>query len=181
MKKPRKSRSIASVEKAISPHAASCGLIPADIPKALLWVRRRIRFDELLSDWKSQGKHFPDWQWWLSNPAAYPKRGMTVQYRESDLTFLKHLLAEEGLFCWFEHKADTGDSLGSHTLVISDHNGVFIDNAQARIRYTQAGATLASTAGMACVSSTPARARRAVGITARSRTSRRTPPTASAY
>jgi len=98
--------------------------------------------DELLGDWKGQGKLVPEWRWALAEAATYPKRGMTVQYRESDLAFLKRLLAEEGLFCWFEHKADTGDSLGSHTLVIGDHNGVFVDNAQARIRYTQAGATL---------------------------------------
>lgn len=99
--------------------------------------------DELLGDWKGQGKLVPEWRWALADAAAYPKRGMTVQYRESDLAFLKRLLAEEGLFCWFEHKTDTGDSLGSHTLVIGDHNGVFADNVQPRIRYTQAGATLA--------------------------------------
>src|SRR5574343_582470 len=83
--------------------------------------------------------------------AAYPKRGMTVQYRETDLAFLKRLLTEEGLFCWFEHQSEDGDTLGKHTLVIADHapqevllgdNGAFTDNAQSRIRFTQAGATL---------------------------------------
>ena len=34
--------------------------------------------DELLSDWKGQGKLVPDWQWRLADPATYPKRGMTV-------------------------------------------------------------------------------------------------------
>ncbi|WP_226451751.1 type VI secretion system Vgr family protein [Ferribacterium limneticum] len=99
--------------------------------------------DELLSDWKTQGKLAPDWRWNLADTAAYPKRGMTVQYRETDLAFLKRLLAEEGLFCWFEHKADAGETLGSHTLIIADSNGAFTDNAQSRIRFTQAGATLA--------------------------------------
>ena len=99
--------------------------------------------DELLSDWKGQGKLVPDWQWRLADPATYPKRGMTVQYRESDLAFLKRLLAEEGLFCWFEHQADAGEMLGRHTLIIADHNGAFAENAQSRIRFTQAGATLA--------------------------------------
>lgn len=78
----------------------------------------------------------------LADPAAYPKRGMTVQYQESDLAFLKRLLAEEGLFCWFEHRAEAGEPLGRHSLIIADHNGAFAPNLQARIRYTQAGATL---------------------------------------
>ncbi|MCG2577542.1 type VI secretion system tip protein VgrG [Dechloromonas sp. XY25] len=99
--------------------------------------------DELLADWKGQGKLVPEWQWRLSDPAAYPKRGMTVQYRESDLAFLKRLLAEEGLFCWFEHQAGEGETLGRHTLVIADHNGAFASNSHPRIRFTQAGATLA--------------------------------------
>ena len=102
--------------------------------------------DELLSDWKDQGKLVPAWRWQLADPAAYPKRGMTVQYRESDLAFLKRLLAEEGLFCWFEHSTDSGETLGSHTLVIADSNQAFQPNPQARIRYTQAGATLAEDA-----------------------------------
>ena len=102
--------------------------------------------DELLADWQGQGKLVPAWRWQLADPAAYPKRGMTVQYRESDLAFLKRLLAEEGLFCWFEHSTDTGDTLGSHTLVIADSNPAFQPNTQARIRFTQAGATLAEDA-----------------------------------
>ncbi|WP_246265475.1 type VI secretion system Vgr family protein [Aromatoleum diolicum] len=98
--------------------------------------------DELLGDWNGQGKLVPAWRWDLADPAVYPKRGMTTQYRESDLAFFKRLLAEEGLFCWFEHQADPGDTLGAHTLVIADHNAAFIDNTQPRIRFTQAGATL---------------------------------------
>ncbi|WP_428828240.1 type VI secretion system Vgr family protein [Azonexus sp. IMCC34842] len=98
--------------------------------------------DELLGDWKSQGKLAPEWRWDLADVAAYPKRGMNVQYQETDLAFLKRLLAEEGLFCWFEHESGSGESLGQHRLVIADHNGAFKDNAQPRIRYTQAGATL---------------------------------------
>lgn len=98
--------------------------------------------DELLGDWKGRGKLVPEWQWRLSDPATYPRRGMTVQYRESDLAFLKRLLAEEGLFCWFEHAQEEGDTLGKHTLVIADDNQAFTANVQPRIRYAQAGATL---------------------------------------
>ncbi len=35
-----------------------------------------------------------------------------------------------------------GDTLGTHTLVIADHNGAFNRVAQARVRYTQAGMAL---------------------------------------
>ena len=99
--------------------------------------------DELLADWAGQGKLVPAWEWRLTDPALYPKRGMTAQYLESDLAFLKRLLAEEGLFCWFEHAVEEGDTLGKHTLIIADHNGAFTANPQPRIRFTQAGATLA--------------------------------------
>lgn len=98
--------------------------------------------DELLADWRGQGKLTPDWRWDLADSAAYPKRGMTVQYQETDLAFLKRLLAEEGLFCWFEHQSAEDEQLGSHRLVIADHNAAFPDNRQARVRYTQSGATL---------------------------------------
>ncbi|MCK9987493.1 MAG: type VI secretion system secreted protein VgrG [Azoarcus sp.] len=99
--------------------------------------------DELLGDWQARGRLAPAWRWQLADPAAYPRRGMTTQYRESDLAFLRRLLAEEGLFCWFEHQADSGPALGAHTLVIADHNAAFRDNPQAHVRFTQAGATLA--------------------------------------
>lgn len=98
--------------------------------------------DELLGDWAGQGKLAPAWRWNLADSTVYPQRGMTVQYQESDLAFLKRLLAEEGLFCWFEHAKAEDGSLGTHTLVIADHNGVFTANPQNRIRYTQAGSTL---------------------------------------
>jgi len=69
--------------------------------------------DELLGDWAGQGKLVPAWEWRLADPAAYTKRGMTVQYLESDLAFLKRLLAEEG------------DTLGKRTLGIADSNQAF--------------------------------------------------------
>lgn len=58
---------------------------------------------ELLADWKTQGKLVPEWRCNLSDAAAYPKRDMTVRYRESDVALLKCQLIEEGLFCWFEY------------------------------------------------------------------------------
>lgn len=45
---------------------------------------------------------------------ALPVRGYCVQYRESDWDFIRRLLAEDGLFHYFEH------SSGGHTLVVGD-------------------------------------------------------------
>jgi type VI secretion system secreted protein VgrG len=69
---------------------------------------------------------------------VYPVRSLTTQYHESDLQFIERLLLEEGLFYWFEHVGDAAQpSLGSHTLVIADHNGAFKPNARSTIRFSQ--------------------------------------------
>jgi type VI secretion system secreted protein VgrG len=44
----------------------------------------------------------------------YPVRELLVQYRESDFDFVSRLLAEEGIFYFFEHTAD------GHKLVVGD-------------------------------------------------------------
>ena len=98
--------------------------------------------DEVLSGWQGQGKLAPAWRWDLAEAGIYPKRSLTLQYGESDLAFLKRLLAEEGIFCWFEHASGEGENLGQHTLVLADHNAAFGLNPQAQVRFTQAGATL---------------------------------------
>ncbi|QID17457.1 type VI secretion system tip protein VgrG [Nitrogeniibacter mangrovi] len=99
--------------------------------------------DEVLGDWQGQGALVPAWRWEVADRSIYPQRSYTVQFEETDLAFLRRLLADEGLFCWFEHRADDSSALGAHTLVIADHNGAFVDNPQAHIRFTQPGATLA--------------------------------------
>jgi len=96
--------------------------------------------DEVFADYQSQGKLMPAWRWELADPSVYPRRSLCMQYHESDLAFVQRLLAEEGLFCWFEHQADEGDSLGQHTLVIADHNGCFKPNLQPLVRFTQSAA-----------------------------------------
>lgn len=93
--------------------------------------------DEVFADYQAQGKLVPAWRWELADTSVYARRSLCVQYHESDLAFVQRLMAEEGLFCWFEHKAAEGDALGLHTLVIADHNGCFKPNVQARVRYTQ--------------------------------------------
>ena len=87
-----------------------------------------------------QGKLVPAWRCDLKDPAAYRKRSLTTQYQESDLAFIERLLADEGLFYWFEHSGDpSGDSLGSHTLVLADHNDAFGDLGA--VRYHRSDAT----------------------------------------
>lgn len=77
---------------------------------------------------RTAGKPVPAWRWNLADRDVYRKRSLTTQYEESDLAFVERLLAEEGLFYWFEHTAAPGDdSLGTHTLVLADHNDAFAD------------------------------------------------------
>ncbi len=93
--------------------------------------------DEVFADYQAQGKLAPAWRWELADASLYPRRSLCMQYHESDLAFVQRLLAEEGLFCWFEHQATESDTFGQHTLVIADHNGSFKPNVQPRVRYTQ--------------------------------------------
>lgn len=93
--------------------------------------------DEVFADYQAQGKLAPAWRWELADSSVYARRSLCIQYHESDLAFVQRLMAEEGLFCWFEHEASEGDTLGQHTLVIADHNGCFKPNVQPRVRYTQ--------------------------------------------
>ncbi|MEO8154049.1 MAG: type VI secretion system tip protein TssI/VgrG [Rhizobacter sp.] len=97
--------------------------------------------DEVFADYQGQGKLAPAWRWELADAAVYPQRSLCIQYHETDLAFVQRLLAEEGLFCWFEHSASEGDTLGQHTLVIADHNGCFRPNVQPLVRYTQSAST----------------------------------------
>ena len=82
--------------------------------------------ESVFADYAGQGALAPAWRWDLADPAVYRKRSLVTQYEESDLAFVERLLAEEGLFYWFEHAGAAGDeSLGAHTLVVADHNDAF--------------------------------------------------------
>lgn len=97
--------------------------------------------EALFARYQGQGALVPQWRLDLRDRSLYPKRSTCTQYDETDLAFVERLMAEEGLFYWFEHaSAGTLDS-ASHTLVIADHNGAFTENAQARVRFHRAGAT----------------------------------------
>ncbi|MBC7378559.1 MAG: type VI secretion system tip protein VgrG, partial [Burkholderiaceae bacterium] len=99
--------------------------------------------DAIFGAWRSLGRLIPAWRFELSDPAIYPKRSITTQYQESNMAFAERLMSEEGLFYYFEHVGDAGSpSLGSHTMVIGDHNGSFKPNSVAHINFTQPGAVM---------------------------------------
>ncbi|HEX5355141.1 MAG TPA: type VI secretion system Vgr family protein [Aquabacterium sp.] len=100
--------------------------------------------EHIFADYAAQGTLQPTWRWDLKDAAVYPKLSTLSQHAETDFDFLQRLWAANGLFCWFEHTGDATDTgtLGSHTLVLADHNGAFTANEQSRIRFTQPGAVM---------------------------------------
>ncbi len=100
--------------------------------------------DAVLGSYGGRGRLAPAWRWDLADASVYPERSLCIQYQESDLDFVQRLLLEEGIVCWFEHEGMAlDDALGSHTLVLADHNAAFASNAQPIVRYTQPGASMA--------------------------------------
>ena len=98
--------------------------------------------ETVFARYQAHGRLGAQWRFELADAAVYPQRSLVTQYQESDLAFVQRLLAEEGLFAWFEHQGDAAsDSLGAHTLVIADHNGAVKPASQARVRFAQSGAS----------------------------------------
>ncbi|QOF78335.1 type VI secretion system Vgr family protein [Variovorax sp. 38R] len=97
--------------------------------------------DAVFGRYQSQGQLVPQWRWEIAQRDIYPMRGITTQYQESDFDFVARLLAEEGLYYWFEHVTGKEGALGNHTLVIADHAGAFRANTQATIRFHRADAS----------------------------------------
>jgi Rhs element Vgr protein len=99
--------------------------------------------DAVFGAYQGKGKVAPAWRFDSADQGIYPKRSLTTQYQESDLAFAERLMHEEGLFYFFEHSGDADSpSLGSHTLVIADHNGAFQPNSQSTVLFTQPGAVM---------------------------------------
>lgn len=100
-------------------------------------------FDTVFEGFAGKGRLAPAWRYDVRDPSIYAQRSLTTQYQESDLAFVERLMSEEGLFYFFEHEGDAASAtLGTHTLVIADHNAAFVPNAQANVRFTQAGAVM---------------------------------------
>lgn len=90
----------------------------------------------------TQGVVMPAWRWELADRSVYLKRSLTTQYQESDAAFVQRLLAEEGVFYWFEHVGDAASpSLGTHTLVLADSNTAFQPGRAPSVRYHRSNAT----------------------------------------
>ena len=99
--------------------------------------------DAVFKSYDGRGRLVPTWRFDILDRDLYPQRSLTTQYQESDLAFVERLMNEEGLFYFFEHDAAADSpTLGSHTLVIADHNGAFAPNVQAEVRFTQPGAVM---------------------------------------
>lgn len=98
--------------------------------------------EQVFADYLGRGRLAPVWRWDLADPGVYRPRSLCIQYEESDLHFVLRLLQEEGLFFWWEHKANPDSpALGLHTLVLADHNGACRSDL-GPVRFTQAGAGL---------------------------------------
>lgn len=99
--------------------------------------------DAVFASYEGKGRLAPAWRFDLADESIYVKRSLTTQYQESDLAFAHRLMLEHGLFYYFEHEAaPESPSLGTHTLVIADHNDAFQPGAQAAVRFTQPGAVM---------------------------------------
>lgn len=99
--------------------------------------------DLVFRSYAGRGTLVPAWRFELADRSVYPKRSLTTQYQESDLAFAERLMHEEGLFHYFEHSGSPNKpSLGSHTLVIADHNGAFQPNPQGAVEFTRPGAVM---------------------------------------
>src|SRR5690606_17060983 len=96
--------------------------------------------EDVFADYAEAGALVPAWRWELADRGVYAKRSLTTQYEESDHAFLQRLLAEEGIFFWFEHAGDaSSDTFGTHTLVLADHGDAFGDAGA--VRYHRSDAT----------------------------------------
>jgi type VI secretion system VgrG family protein len=99
--------------------------------------------DAVFKTWQARGRLAPGWRFELADSGSYPKRSLATQYQESDLAFAERLMSEEGLFYYFEHEGDpSSPGLGSHRMVIADHNAAFQPNIQPSVPYTRPGAVM---------------------------------------
>lgn len=83
----------------------------------------------------------PAWKQEIAEPEWLFARGTRTQFDETDLAFVHRLLADYGLFCWFEPPgAALLDDPQAHQLVIADHNQAFSPRLPKTIRLHRADA-----------------------------------------
>ncbi len=95
--------------------------------------------ENVFADYVGQGTLDAAWRWDLADRSVYSRRSLTTQYQESDLAFVRRLLAEEGIWYWFEHDGDSeSDTFGAHTLVLADHVDAAADIGSVRFHRSDA-------------------------------------------
>ena len=89
---------------------------------------------------------YPEANWRIESDQPFKTRALCVQYRETDLHFVRRLMAEEGLSFRFEHEQDdsTGEAgqtrLARHRLVIFDRETELPPARQPVVRFHRADA-----------------------------------------
>lgn len=68
-------------------------------------------------------------QYKLNLNGAHPKWEYCVQYRETDFNFVSRLMEQEGIFYFFQHAPK------SHTMIIADHPGGYVDCQEKEVAY----------------------------------------------
>ena len=91
--------------------------------------------EAVFARYAGQGRLQPAWRWALADASVYPRRSRCHQVDESDLQFVCRLLAEEGIFFAVEHAGDPASpGLGSHTLLLCDHNALLREASPGALR-----------------------------------------------
>ncbi len=97
--------------------------------------------DPVLGEHRAQGGPWaPAFHWQNRLSKTYPPRSYCLQYQESDYTFLRRLLAEEGIATRYEFQGEEADS-PAHTLVLFDDPYDAPAAGQQAIRYHRDDAT----------------------------------------
>ena len=73
-------------------------------------------------------------------------RDLTIQYNESDFTFINRLFEQEGVYYFFKHEE------GKHTLIITDQADEFIPGANAPLNFIGPGVTADNVTGVTEIS-----------------------------
>ncbi|TCT02470.1 type VI secretion system Vgr family protein [Aquabacter spiritensis] len=93
--------------------------------QTVVQIAETLLSDGGITDYKKQG---------ISG--THPSREYCVQYRETDFDFLVRILAEEGIYFYFQHES------GKHTLVLSDSTSGYTDCADKSVQHAQPTSSL---------------------------------------